>query len=289
MTYGELVDRIRDALLVGRPALAAARSTLTPVASRVAAAIAGEDHELDRPADGGPGGDLLPRDDRAPELFGVRLHGFDAAIERALREWEAARSWPRAERYALAPSMSEVSTTIHIDAPPQEVWDVVMDPQRLDEWVTIHREPGRHDGGDSHGLEMVQTLCLRGVKFDVRWELDRARRPAPRGVEGPRPGALARARPSTGSPSTATAARASTTATSSGAARRHSARSPAARSSAALPSSEADASLRRLKALVEKRRRAGARRTRRGRPRAGLKGRALAHPDRGVQERLALP
>jgi hypothetical protein len=32
--------------------------------------------------------DLLPRDDRAAELFDVRLHGFDAAIERALREWE---------------------------------------------------------------------------------------------------------------------------------------------------------------------------------------------------------
>jgi hypothetical protein len=33
--------------------------------------------------------DLLPRDRRAAELFGVRLHGLDAAVERALREWEA--------------------------------------------------------------------------------------------------------------------------------------------------------------------------------------------------------
>jgi hypothetical protein len=33
--------------------------------------------------------DLLPRDDRAAELLGVRLHSLDAAIERALREWEA--------------------------------------------------------------------------------------------------------------------------------------------------------------------------------------------------------
>ena len=37
----------------------------------------------------GPDGDLLPRDERAAELFGVRLHRFDAAVERALREWEA--------------------------------------------------------------------------------------------------------------------------------------------------------------------------------------------------------
>jgi hypothetical protein len=33
--------------------------------------------------------DLLPRDDRAPRLLGVRLHSFDRAVERALREWEA--------------------------------------------------------------------------------------------------------------------------------------------------------------------------------------------------------
>ena len=32
--------------------------------------------------------DLLPRDDRAAAAFGVRLHDFDAAVERALREWE---------------------------------------------------------------------------------------------------------------------------------------------------------------------------------------------------------
>jgi uncharacterized protein YbjT (DUF2867 family) len=88
VTYGELVDRIRDALLVGRPALRLP-VTMTPVASRVAAAIAGEDHELIGPLMAGLEGDLLPRDERARELFGVRLHRFDAAVERALREWEA--------------------------------------------------------------------------------------------------------------------------------------------------------------------------------------------------------
>jgi hypothetical protein len=39
---------------------------------------------------GSLGSDLLPRDERARELFGVRLHGFDAAVEHALREWEDA-------------------------------------------------------------------------------------------------------------------------------------------------------------------------------------------------------
>jgi hypothetical protein len=62
---------------------------MTPLASRVAAAIAGEDHELIGPLMEALTGDLLPRDDRAAGLFGVRLHRLDAAVDRALRDWEA--------------------------------------------------------------------------------------------------------------------------------------------------------------------------------------------------------
>lgn len=88
VTYGELVVKIRDALLLGRPPIHLG-FTLTPIASRVAAAIAGEDHALIGPLMEGLGGDLLPRDDRAAELLGVRPHRLDAAIERALRDWES--------------------------------------------------------------------------------------------------------------------------------------------------------------------------------------------------------
>ena len=54
----------------------------------MAAAITGEDPELIGPLMGSLTADLLPRDDRAAGLFGVRLHRFDAAVERALRDWE---------------------------------------------------------------------------------------------------------------------------------------------------------------------------------------------------------
>src|SRR4051812_29431178 len=88
VTYAELVQRIGDALLVDRPRLRLGFN-LTPVASVVAAAIAGEDVGLVAPLMGSLESDLLPRDDRAAGLLGVRLHRLDAAIERAMRDWEA--------------------------------------------------------------------------------------------------------------------------------------------------------------------------------------------------------
>jgi len=89
MTYAELIDRIRDAMLVGRPTVRLGRLNLTPLASRVAAAVAGEDHALIGPLMEGLESDLLPRDEDAAALFGLRLHSFEAAVERALRDWEA--------------------------------------------------------------------------------------------------------------------------------------------------------------------------------------------------------
>jgi uncharacterized protein YbjT (DUF2867 family) len=87
VTYAELIERIADRMLVRRPRLAL-NLTMTPVASVVAAAIAGEDPALITPLMEGLETDLLPRDRDAPGAFGVRLHSFDAAVERALRDWE---------------------------------------------------------------------------------------------------------------------------------------------------------------------------------------------------------
>ena len=87
VSYGELMERITDGLLIDRSRVYLPFS-LTPIASVVAAAIAGEQPELIGPLMEGLDGDLLPRDDAAQQRFGVRLHRVDAAIERALRDWE---------------------------------------------------------------------------------------------------------------------------------------------------------------------------------------------------------
>jgi uncharacterized protein YbjT (DUF2867 family) len=87
MTYEELIARIAEHMLVDRLSLRLGFS-LTPVASVVAAAVADEDPGFITPLMESLESDLLPRHDDAAGAFGVRLHSFDAAVERALREWE---------------------------------------------------------------------------------------------------------------------------------------------------------------------------------------------------------
>jgi len=87
LSYGEMIDRIANQMLVRRPSVGLSVSA-TPLAGRLAAAIAGEDPELVLPLMESLEGDLLPASDHAEKLLSVHLHSFDAAVEHALREWE---------------------------------------------------------------------------------------------------------------------------------------------------------------------------------------------------------
>ncbi len=74
--------------------------------------------------------------------------------------------------------MSEVIVSIDIDASPEVVFDTMLDPHRLHEWVTIHRELlDADDGAPATGMHMRNRLCLRGATFKVDWELTECDRP----------------------------------------------------------------------------------------------------------------
>ncbi|MFI5003943.1 MAG: NAD(P)H-binding protein [Solirubrobacterales bacterium] len=88
LTYEEMLQRIAELLLLSRPTVGL-NVTMTPLAARLAAALAGEDPALILPLMEGLKGDLLPAESHAAELLGVPLHSFDDAVECALREWEA--------------------------------------------------------------------------------------------------------------------------------------------------------------------------------------------------------
>jgi uncharacterized protein YndB with AHSA1/START domain len=81
--------------------------------------------------------------------------------------------------------MSEVRASVTIDAPREEVWRTVLDPDRLGEWVTIHRRVNSADDGPPReGFRMQQTLHLRGANFKVRWTLTEAEEPSHATWEG---------------------------------------------------------------------------------------------------------
>jgi uncharacterized protein YbjT (DUF2867 family) len=87
LSYGEMIERIAEALGVGRLPLRLPTSQ-TPAASAVVAAVVGQPVELVRPLMQSLETDLLPRNDEAQEIFGLRRHTFDRAVDHALREWE---------------------------------------------------------------------------------------------------------------------------------------------------------------------------------------------------------
>jgi uncharacterized protein YndB with AHSA1/START domain len=68
--------------------------------------------------------------------------------------------------------MSLVEVNITIAAPVERVWETVMDPACLGDWVTIHRSVGHVSSRPlSRGATMDQVLSLRGVPFHVHWTL----------------------------------------------------------------------------------------------------------------------
>lgn len=74
--------------------------------------------------------------------------------------------------------MSAVEVELFIDAAPEKVWEVALDPARLGDWVTIHRSLGDHDDPPAFkGFRMEQTMTLRGVPLTVDWELVRCEEP----------------------------------------------------------------------------------------------------------------
>jgi uncharacterized protein YbjT (DUF2867 family) len=94
LSYGEMIRRIADLMLLARPAIGLGVS-VTPLTARVAAAIADEDPELVSALMESLQSDLLPGGPdgsshlQAAATLGVDLHSFDSAVERALHEWES--------------------------------------------------------------------------------------------------------------------------------------------------------------------------------------------------------
>lgn len=74
--------------------------------------------------------------------------------------------------------MSIVCAEIEIAAEPERVWQLVCDPERLGDWVTIHR--GLRKASDrplKKGSTLEQALVLRGAHLNVKWTVTELSQP----------------------------------------------------------------------------------------------------------------
>jgi uncharacterized protein YndB with AHSA1/START domain len=63
-------------------------------------------------------------------------------------------------------------TEAEIAAPRERVFDLLLDPSRLDDWVTISRGVSDVSEGElAPGSEFRQRMRLGAAAFDVRWRL----------------------------------------------------------------------------------------------------------------------
>ncbi len=68
--------------------------------------------------------------------------------------------------------MSTVNAKIEIEAPIERVWETIMNPARLGDWVTIHKSVrGVSASPLRKGATMDQSMAVRGVTFRVHWTL----------------------------------------------------------------------------------------------------------------------
>ncbi|MDQ2895278.1 MAG: SRPBCC family protein [Actinomycetota bacterium] len=68
--------------------------------------------------------------------------------------------------------MSDVKAEIEIAAPIDTVWETIMDPARLKDWVTIHKSVKNASPTPlKSGSTMEQCMVVRGVSFTVHWTL----------------------------------------------------------------------------------------------------------------------
>lgn len=72
----------------------------------------------------------------------------------------------------------KVERDIDIKASPEAVWKVLMDPDRLADWVSIHQKLKDAPSGQlKRGDELTQCLRLMHKNFDVKWKVKQADEP----------------------------------------------------------------------------------------------------------------
>jgi carbon monoxide dehydrogenase subunit G len=72
----------------------------------------------------------------------------------------------------------KVEGSVDVEAPPEALYELVMDPERLGDWVSIHDRLVEAPGGElDKGSRLAQCLRVAGRRFTVRWRVTQDDRP----------------------------------------------------------------------------------------------------------------
>ncbi len=72
----------------------------------------------------------------------------------------------------------KIERQVDLAVDPDQVYRLLMDPDRLGEWVTIHAGFEKAPDRLEQGAEMVQKLKVAGQRFRVSWKVTQDDRPS---------------------------------------------------------------------------------------------------------------
>ena len=81
--------------------------------------------------------------------------------------------------------MGKVNATVEIAAPQNKVWEVISDPARYDEWLTIHTK--WKDGTPeafTEGAQVAEVVTMLGMANTIVWTVDEFTPPSRMKISG---------------------------------------------------------------------------------------------------------
>ncbi len=69
--------------------------------------------------------------------------------------------------------MGTIEETVSLPAPPQRVWEVVSDPARFGDWLTMHRSwAGETPAAFAQGDRVTQLAGIANIPITITWTVD---------------------------------------------------------------------------------------------------------------------
>jgi len=81
--------------------------------------------------------------------------------------------------------MASVTATVEFPAPPEKVWSTMSDPNRYEEWLTIHQGwRGEIPAELSVGTKLTEIVSVMGMANKIEWTVDEYEPPSKVKISG---------------------------------------------------------------------------------------------------------